>query len=134
MTITIDQLVAVDRKMNDALSELQGKMDDIEEQRKQVRATILELMKEQGADSVRTKHGTVTRSIKERYWTNDWAVLQPYILEHGAVDLLEKRIHQTNMKSWIESHPNDYPPGLNLDREYSITIRKPRNTERSNDE
>lgn len=134
MTITIEQLIAVDRKMNDKLAELQDQIDAIEDQRKQVRTTILDMMKEQGVDSVRTKLGTVTRSIRERYWTNDWAVLHPYILEHGAIELLEKRIHQGNMKEWVEKHPNDYPPGMNLDREYSITIRKPRNTDRSEDE
>ena len=126
MTITIEQLVAVDRKMNDALTELQEKMDAIEVQRKEVRSAILDMMKEQGVDSLRTKIGTVTRTIKERYWTNDWSSLHQYINEHGAVDLLEKRIHQTNMKAWIEDHQADYPPGLNMDREYSVTIRKPR--------
>ena len=46
MAVTIDQLVAVHRKMDDALSELQGKMDAIEVQRLEVRALILEIMKE----------------------------------------------------------------------------------------
>jgi len=124
--VTIDQLIAIDRKMNDALAELQTKMDGIEEQRKSVRQTILDMMQEQGVNSVSSSHGTVSRTIKDRYWTNDWAVLHQYILEHGAVDLLEKRVHQTNMKEWIDGHPDDYPPGLNIDREYSITIRKPR--------
>lgn len=124
--VTIDQLIVVDRKMNDALAELQTKMDEIEEQRKAVRQTILDIMQEQGVSSVSTSHGTVSRSIKDRFWTNDWAVLHQYILEHGAIDLLEKRVHQTNIKEWIETHPDDYPPGLNVDREYSITIRKPR--------
>lgn len=134
MSVTIEQLVVIDRKMNSKLAELQDQMDEIEAQQKEVRGVILEMMKEQGVDSVRTKAGTVTRSIRERYWTNDWAVLHPYILEHGAIDLLEKRIHQTNMRDWIESHPNDYPPGLNLDREYAITIRKPRKSERTENE
>lgn len=124
--VTIDQLIAIDRKMNEALSELQTKMDDIEEQRKSVRQTILDMMATQNVNSVSTVHGTVSRTIKDRFWTNDWTVLHQYILEHGAVDLLEKRVHQTNMKEWLETHPDDYPPGLNVDREYSISIRKPR--------
>lgn len=124
--VTIDQLVAVDRKMNERLTELQTQMDAIEEQRSAVRDTILKIMNEQNATSISTAHGTVSRTVKNRYWTNDWTVLHQYILEHGAVDLLEKRVHQTNMKEWIDAHPNDYPPGLNVDREFSITIRKPR--------
>lgn len=126
MDVTIDQLIIVDRKMADALADLQSKLDDIEEQRKAVRRTIIDMMTEQNVNSVSTSHGTVSRSIRDRYWTNDWAIMHQYILEHGAVDLLEKRVHQTNMKEWIDAHPDDYPPGLNVDREYSITIRKPR--------
>lgn len=132
MTVTIDTLVAIDRKMNVALSELQAKIDDIEAQRKEVRKTILDMMKEQNLESVRTTHGTVTRGIKERFWTNDWAAMHQYILEHGAVDLLEKRIQQTNMREWLETHRDDFPPGMNVDREYAITIRKPKGG--SNDE
>jgi len=125
MAVTIDQLVAVHRKMDDALSELQGKMDAIEVQRLEVRALILEIMKEQKLETARTENGTVSKVIKERYWTGDWSALHQYIIDHGAVDLLEKRVQQTNMREWIATHPNDYPPSLNIDREYSISIRKP---------
>lgn len=126
--ITLDHLVSVDRKMTDAMSELQHKLDDIETQRSTVRESIADLMKEQGVDSVRTKHGTVSRTIKERYWATDWTALYTYILEHGAPELLEKRVHQTNMKEWIETHRDDFPPALNIDRSYTVSIRKNRKT------
>jgi hypothetical protein len=125
MAVTIDKLVAIHRKMDNALSELQGQMDEIDVQRSAVRAEILEMMKEQKLESVRTDEGTVTKSVKERYWTGDWSALHAYIIESGAVDLLEKRIQQTNMREWIAAHPNDYPPSLNIDREFAISIRKP---------
>jgi len=38
--------------------------------------------------------------------------------------LLEKRIHQTNMKEFLENNPDVEPMGLNIDREYEITIRR----------
>jgi predicted RNA-binding protein with PUA domain len=44
--------------------------------------------------------------------------------EHGAMELLEKRIHQTNMKEFLENKPDVHPPGLNIDSEYEITIRR----------
>lgn len=123
--ITIDKLVAVHRKIDAKLAELQSEMDEIEVQRAEVRAQILELMKTLGLETARTEHGTVTKSIKERYWTSDWPALHQYIIDHGAVGLLQQRIHETNMREWVTAHPNDYPPSLNLDREYAITIRKP---------
>jgi hypothetical protein len=125
MAVTIDKLVAIHRKMESAMAEYQAKIDEIEEQRQEVRNTILEMMKDQKLESVRTDHGTVTKGVKDRYWSNDWAALHQYIIEHGAVGLLQQRIHETNMRDWIAAHPNDFPPSLNIDREYGITIRKP---------
>ena len=125
MDVTIDQLVGIHRKMDAALSELQAKMDAIDVQRNEVRATILNIMKDQKLETARTENGTVTKSIRDRYWTGDWAAMHAYIIETGAVDLLEKRIQQTNMREWIAAHPNDHPPSLNIDREYAISIRKP---------
>lgn len=125
MGVTIDELVAVHRKMEAALAEHQSKIDAIEEQRQEVRNLILEMMKEQKLESVRTDSGTVTKGIKERYWSNDWPALHQYIIDHGAVGLLQQRIHESNMREWIAAHPNDFPPSLNIDREYGITIRKP---------
>jgi hypothetical protein len=125
MAVTIDSLVAIHRKMEKAMSEYQAKIDEIDEQRLVVRSTILEMMKEQKLESVRTDEGTVTKGVKDRYWSNDWAALSKYIAEHGAIGLLQQRIHETNMREWIAAHPNDFPPSLNVDREYGITIRKP---------
>jgi hypothetical protein len=125
MAVTIDKLVAIHRKMETAMAEYQAKIDEIEEQRQEVRNTILDIMKEQKLESVRTDHGTVTKGVKDRYWSNDWSALHQYIIEHGAVGLLQQRIHETNMRDWIAAHPNDFPPSLNIDREFGITIRKP---------
>jgi hypothetical protein len=47
-----------------------------------------------------------------------------FIVENEAVDLLEKRIHQGNMKQFLEENPEVLPPGLNADSEYSITVRR----------
>ena len=47
-----------------------------------------------------------------------------FIIEHKAVDLLEKRIHQSNMKQFLEENPEVLPPGLNVDAEYTITVRR----------
>lgn len=123
--LTLDHLVSIDRKMTAKMSELQKQLDDIESDRETVRSTIADLMKEQGVESLRTKHGTVSRTLKERYWATDWPVLHQYILEHGAIELLEKRVSQTNMREWIETHRDDFPPALNIERSYTISVRKP---------
>ena len=123
--LTIDKLVAIHRKMDAKMAELQSQIDEIETQRTDVRKTILEMMKDQGIESARTEFGTVSKTIKERFWSSDWPALHQYIIENGAVGLLQQRIHETNMREWIAAHPNDFPPSLNIDREYTLSIRKP---------
>ncbi len=123
--VTMDKLIIAHRKMEAKMAELQTQIDEIDEQRKEVRATILQMMKDQKLESFRTDVGTVSKNVKERYWSNDWTAMHQYIIDHGAVGLLQQRIHETNMREWIAAHPNDFPPSLNIDREYTITIRKP---------
>jgi hypothetical protein len=50
--------------------------------------------------------------------------MHKFILEHGVPDLLEKRLQQTNMRAFLEEHPDMLPPGLNANSEYSVTIKR----------
>jgi hypothetical protein len=47
-----------------------------------------------------------------------------FMLEHEAPELLEKRLHQSNMKQFLEENPEVLPSGLNVDSEYTITVRR----------
>jgi len=80
-----------------------------------------------GVTSVRTAQGTVVLSVKTRYNTQDWDSFKKFVVEHDAVDLLEKRIAQTNMSQFLEENPGLVPPGLNSSSEYDISVRKPTN-------
>lgn len=123
-----DQLVAVYIKMRDKKDAIRHDMEQqinhIEEQMQVVAQQILEICKETGAESIRTAHGTAYRTIKQRFWTNDWEAMHKFIRENEAMELLERRIHQTNMKQFLEENPELKPAGLNIDREYAITVRR----------
>lgn len=78
------------------------------------------------ADSIRTGSGTIIKSLRENFVCTDWDNLKNFILENQAVELLQQRIHQKNFKEFMDNHPDDgLPPGINVMREYSITVRKP---------
>ena len=123
-----DQLVAVYIKMRDKKDairhDMEQQMNHIEEQMQVVGQQILEICKETGAESIRTAHGTAYRTIKQKFWTNDWEAMHKFIRENEAMELLERRIHQTNMKQFLEENPELKPAGLNIDREYAITVRR----------
>jgi len=78
------------------------------------------------ADSVKTTHGTVIKSLKERYTCSDRDNFNKFVLETGAVELFEARLHQGNFKEFMsERHADGLPPGVNVMREFGITVRKP---------
>jgi hypothetical protein len=128
MSESIDVLVKAYVRLRDARNELKKKYDDedseLQEQMNTIQSEILGFCKESGLDSLRTKYGTAMRSVKERYWCTDWDEFRRFVKEKDALELFEKRIHQTNMKQFMETNPELLPPGMNIDREYTVTIRK----------
>jgi len=86
---------------------------------------MLAVCKQSNAESIRTSAGTIIRSIKSRYTTSDWDSMYRFIQEHDAYGLLEKRLHQTHMKQFLEENPELLPMGLNVDREYTVVVRRP---------
>lgn len=86
---------------------------------------MLDICKQTNAETIRTKSGTIIRSVKSRYWTNDWDSMYDFIEESGAFGLLEKRLHQTNMKQFLEENPDLYPKGLNVEKQYTVVVRRP---------
>ena len=77
-----------------------------------------------GATSVKTPHGTAYTTLKSRFWTDNWDSMYNFIQEHEAFDLLERRLHQSNMKSFLEENPDLLPEGLNVDSKHSVLVRR----------
>ena len=126
--ISIEKIVAAYIKIRDTKEAIYAKYKaetaELEEQMTILKHKLLDVSKETGVTSFSTPHGTAYRTVKDRYWTNDWESFYTFMRENNAMGLLEKRIHQTNMKEYLENNPGEEPMGLNIDREYEITIRR----------
>ena len=127
--IPLDKLVKVYRKLRARMTQLTQEYDTQAEiltaQQDEIKNAIKEQMKAMGVTSVRTTEGTAVMSVKTRYTTQDWDSFKKFMIEHEAIELLEKRIAQTNMKQFLEENPGVVPPGLNSASEYDISVRKP---------
>jgi hypothetical protein len=126
--IPADKLVKTYIKIRDAKSELvkqhEAELAKLEEQMDVLSKKMLDICKDNGADSIKTNAGTIMRSVSTRYMTNDWDSLYKFIKEHDAIGLLAKFIHQGNMKQFIEENPDVFPPGMLVDSQYKIVVRR----------
>tara|TARA_R100001440_G_scaffold10202_2_gene18650 strand:+ start:61 stop:459 length:399 start_codon:yes stop_codon:yes gene_type:complete len=96
----------------------------LQKQQDLVKEELLKHLKENDLKSVKTDSGTFYRTVRTRYWTDDWEALHKFILEHGIPELLEKRLHQSSVTQFLEDNPELVPKGLNADSEFQVTIRK----------
>ena len=120
--IPLDKLVAIHAKIKAKQAALDKQIADLEEQREEIRLAIKDQMKALGLTSVRTSAGTVSLMKTTRYNTADWDSFKQFVLEHQMVDLLEKRIAQTNMAQFLEENPGVVPPGLNAVTGFDIRV------------
>jgi len=127
-TISVDKLVAVYIKMRDKRAELLRDYEEadstVKTQMELVETKLLDTCKEIGVDRLGSKHGTVMRTVKTRYWTSDWESMHKFILEHKMPELLERRISQSTIKQLLEDKPDLMPMGLNIDSKYGVIIRR----------
>jgi hypothetical protein len=127
--VPLDKLVKIYRKLRTRMTELTQEYDTqaevLKAQQDEIKNAIKDQMKAMGVTSVRTTEGTAVMSVKTRYTTQDWDSFKKFMIEHEAIDLLEKRIAQLNMAQFLEENPGVVPPGLNSSSEYDISVRKP---------
>ena len=101
---------------------------ELEQEMKLLEQSMLTVCNDTNASSIRTESGTVIRSLKERFTTNDWDNFKKFVLDNEAIDLLERRIHQGNFKEFMAEHQGEgLPPGVNVMKEFTIVVRKPSN-------
>ena len=126
--VSLDTLTSLYIKIRDKRSAnkkvFEAEDKELEAQMQVLAQEMLDVCKDMNADSIRTPHGTIIRSVKSRYWTNDWDSIYSFIGETGAFGLLERRLHQTNMKDFLLENPDIYPKGLNVESEYTVVVRR----------
>ena len=126
---TIEEMVGIYIKMRTRIEETEerhkSELEKLKEEYDIVNQHLLGICNEQNLDSIKTPAGTVSRRVSSRYWTSDWAHMHQFILDNQAPFLLEQRIHNGNMKQFLEENPDTLPIGLQADRKFVIQVRKP---------
>ena len=129
--ISVNKLVRVYIKMREKREALTREYDTayeaISEKMRLVKNELLDQMRSANVESIRTTEGLVYRTVNKKYWTSDWDNFYNFIMEHNIPQVLERRVHQNNLKEFLENNPDLLPPGMNVDSEYSVTVQRRRN-------
>lgn len=121
---TAEKLARVYVKIREKRRELAKEDEKLEGELQIVADQLLEICKEQGAATIRTEHGTISRRLSKRYWTSNWTDFTQFVKQHDAFSLLTQRINNTNMAQFLEENPDLLPPGLNAEVTQTVVITK----------
>lgn len=125
----LEKLMQADINMRESIQTLESQITEIKNKRAQVQEALNEACRKLNVSSIKTTAGTLTRKLKTRYWTSDWPEMYKFMKENDALELVEKRIQQTNIKQFIADNPDLSPPGLQSTSEYTVSILKNRKKE-----
>jgi|APCry1669188970_1035186.scaffolds.fasta_scaffold16900_2 hypothetical protein len=120
----IERLMQAEINIRDAIAKFEQEVKDLKVKREKIQSALNDICLQMKVDGLRTKVGTLTRSIKTRYWTDDWGTFYAFMKEHDIPELLEKRIAQGNYKEFIANHPEFTIPNVQAQNEFSIVIRR----------
>ena len=96
----------------------------IEKAMAEIEAQLLDTLNASNSNSMSTNSAVIIRTVRKRYMPSNWAAVYELIKKHDAYGLLEKRVHNGNMKDFLEEHPDEYPAGMNVDSRYAVTVRR----------
>lgn len=96
----------------------------LEKEMAEIEAHLLDSLNETNSNSMSTNSAVIMRSVRRRYMPTNWDAVYKLIDKHKAFSLLEKRVHNGNMKDFLDEHPDEYPAGLNVDSRYAVTVRR----------
>lgn len=123
----VEIYLTIRKKRETLKAEFDSADKDLKNDLEKIEAALLSICNHTNTDGLKTAHGTVSRQVKDRYTCSDWDNFKKFVETEGSIDLLERRIHQTNFKQFMTERAGDgLPPGVNVMREYTITVYKPR--------
>jgi metal-dependent amidase/aminoacylase/carboxypeptidase family protein len=116
--------IKIRTKKQEVTKELESQIETLDEQLKEIAGAMKEQLVAAGGSSLKTNHGTIYLTKKQRFYPMDWDAFNKWVVENNAVALLEKRIAQKNTEQWLEENPTNPPPGLQCEAELTVTVRK----------
>jgi hypothetical protein len=89
-----------------------------------IEQALIDIMLADNTTSMSTEKLTIIKRVNKRYNPTNWDAVYRLVDKYKAYGVLHKRIHDTNMKDFLDEHPDEYPEGLNVDSRYAVTVKR----------
>jgi hypothetical protein len=124
----LDKVTETYVKIRDARSVLKRQYEaedlDLKAQLETIEGFLLNTLQTLGADSVRTKHGTIVKGTAIKPTCMDWNAFYAWIAANEAFDALQRRVKVSFIEEYMEHNSDELPPGVTVSKEYTITVRR----------
>lgn len=128
MPITVDEVVGKYIMMRNEIAQIEAaaesQVKDIKVGQQKLEAWLRLKSEETGVDSFKTAHGTAYFKENDYASIADWSTTLPWIVQHEAWDMLQKRITTTAVRNYL-SETKQLPPGVNFVTRLELNVRKP---------
>lgn len=85
---------------------------------------LQDFLESNGAQSIKTKHGTAHTTTRYTASLADPQAFMNYVIENSAFDLLDRKANSTAVRDFVEANKAP-PPGVNLSAIRTVNVRKP---------
>ena len=127
-TESVDDLSAEYIRVRTERELLREKFEDADkvfaDQLAEIEYKLIQIMNKAETSSMSTDRAIIIKRVSSRYNPTNWEAVYRLIDKYKAYGVLHKRIHDTNMKDFLEEHPDEYPEGLNVDSRYAVTVKR----------
>ena len=124
--VKLDKVAATYVKIRDKRGELKKQYEaedlKLKDQIETLESFFLQTLQDMGAESARTKHGTIYRSLDVKPSCEDWNAFYAWIAENDAFDALERRVKKSFITSFMEDNKDGLPPGITVVKEYIAKV------------
>ena len=120
----VDKYLKIQATMKDLEKKHREQMMVLETEFESISKKLLDACEKNKTDLIPTSSGTITRKSKTTYTTTDWDAMYRLMKKHSAFSLLEKRIHVSNLKAFLEANPDVDSDFITANKTYSVTVSK----------
>lgn len=127
-TESVDDLSTEYIRIRTEREALKEKFDEADkvfvEQLAEIENKLVQIMLAEKTTSMSTEKNIIIKRVTKRYNPTNWDAVYRLVDKYKAFGVLHKRIHDTNMRDFLEEHPDEYPEGLNVDSRYAVTVKR----------